>query len=83
MASTPARGLRQRIHLHRPPNNLSYPYTLPAAGTAPTATELTNAAVGTGIGHQTITPTFTLAVPANAYVGTYTSTWTFTLASGP
>jgi hypothetical protein len=47
------------------------------------ATKLFNAAAASGIGNQTVTPTFKLAVPANTYAGTYTSTWTLTLASGP
>ena len=64
-------------------SGVSYPYTLPAAGTAPTATKLVNAAAASGMGHETITPTFTLTVPGGAYVGAYTSTWTFTLSSGP
>lgn len=65
--------------------NVSYPYSLPAAGTAPTATKMFNAAAGTGMGNQTFTPTWTLAIPANAIAsGTpYTSTWTFSLVSGP
>ena len=65
--------------------NVSFPYTLPAATTAPTATKLFNAAANTGMGNQTFTPTWTLAIPANAVAsGTpYTSTWTFSLVSGP
>ena len=63
--------------------NVTYPYTLPAATTAPTATKLFNAQAGTGNGNQTITPTFTLTIPANTYAGTYTSTWTITISSGP
>jgi Concanavalin A-like lectin/glucanases superfamily/Fibronectin type III domain len=66
-----------------PTNSVSYPYTLPAAATAPTETKLVNAQVGSGTGHQTITPTFSLAAPAAAHAGAYTSTWTFTLSSGP
>jgi hypothetical protein len=64
-------------------NSIGYPYTLPAAGTAPTATKLFNAASNTGMGNQTVTPTWKLAVPASTYAGTYTSTWTLSLASAP
>jgi hypothetical protein len=39
--------------------------------------------VNTGTGNQTVTPTFSMSVPANAYGGSYTSTWTITLSSGP
>jgi len=64
-------------------NAIAYPYTLPAAASAPTATKLFDAAVATGLGNQTITPTWALAVPASTKAGTYTSTWTLTLASAP
>jgi hypothetical protein len=60
-----------------------YAYSLPAAATAPTATKLFNATLGTGMGDQTVTPTWTLAIPGNAYAGDYTSTWTLSLVSGP
>ena len=64
-------------------NSVSFPFTLPAGGTAPTAQKLYNAAANTGLGAQTITPTWRLAIPATAYTGTYASVWTFTLTSGP
>ena len=64
-------------------NSVTYPYTLPAAAVAPTATKLYNAAANTGMGNQTVTPTWKLAVPANTFAGTYTSTWTLSLVSGP
>jgi hypothetical protein len=64
-------------------NSVTYPYTLPAAGTAPTATKLYNAAANTGMGNQTVTPTWRLAVPASTFAGTYNSTWTVSLVSGP
>ncbi len=62
---------------------VSYPYSLPAAGTAPTATKLFNASANTGMGNQTVTPTWKLEVPPSTYAGTYTSTWTLSLVSGP
>ena len=55
-----------------------YPYTLSA-----TATKLLSSAAGTGMGDQTVTIPWSASIPANAYAGTYTSTWTFTLVSGP
>jgi hypothetical protein len=64
-------------------NSASYPYSLPAATTAPTATKLVDTAANTGMGNQTVTPTWKLAVPGNAYSGTYNSTWTLSLVSGP
>ena len=66
-----------------PTNTVTYPVTLPAAATAPTAVKVFNAAAATGGGAMTVTLSFQLAVPASAYSGSYTSTWTFTVASGP
>jgi hypothetical protein len=42
-----------------------------------------NAAANTGAGPTLVTLTSQIAVPANSYKGTYTSTWTITIASGP
>jgi hypothetical protein len=64
-------------------NSVTYPYVLPAGGTAPTATKMYNAAANTGLGNQTVTPTWRLSVPASTFAGTYTSTWTISLVSGP
>ena len=64
-------------------NSIGYPYTLPAATTAPTATKLFNGAANTGLGNQTITPSWKLSVPASTLTGSYTSTWTLSLVSGP
>jgi hypothetical protein len=64
-------------------SSVAYPYTLPAATTAPTATKVFNAAVNTGLGNETITPTWRLGVPAATFAGTYTSTWTLSLVSAP
>jgi hypothetical protein len=66
-----------------PTNTVTYPVTLPAAATAPTAVKVFNAAAATGGGAMTVTLSFQLAVPASAYAASYTSTWTFTIASGP
>ena len=64
-------------------NSVSYPYTLPAGASAPTATKVFNAAVNTGQGDQTATVTWQLAIPSSTAAGTYTSTWTLSLVSGP
>ncbi|MDO9356818.1 MAG: WxL domain-containing protein, partial [Solirubrobacteraceae bacterium] len=64
-------------------NTVSYPFGLPAGPTAPTAEKLYNATAGTGLGAQTFTPTWQLKIPATTVAGTYTSTWTYTLTSGP
>ena len=50
VASAPTAACDSGFTCTAPTNSVSYPYTLPAAGTAPTATELVNAAVGTGVG---------------------------------
>jgi len=68
-------------------NSITYPYVLPAAAVAPVATKMFNAALNTGMGNQTVTPTWSLSVPATTWAGgagsPYTSTWTLTLVSGP
>jgi WxL domain surface cell wall-binding len=64
-------------------NAVNYPYTLPAGATAPTATKIFSAAANTGLGNQIVTLVLTLAIPANTFAGNYSSTWTYTLVSGP
>lgn len=83
VASAPSSACTSGFTCTAPTNTVSYPYTLPAGTTAPPETKLVDAAVGTGVGGQTISPTFSLAVPAAAHAGAYASTWTFTLSSGP
>lgn len=64
-------------------NAITYPYSLPAGPTAPTATKIFNAATNSGLGNETVSVTWHLAVPSATFVGTYLSTWTLSLASGP
>jgi hypothetical protein len=66
-----------------PTNSIGYPVTLPAGSVAPTAVKAYNASAGTGQGPTNVTLTYKLAVPANAYHGTFTSTWTIAIVSGP
>jgi len=66
-----------------PTNSITYPVTLPAGSTPPTAVKLYNAAANTGEGPTNVTLTTKLAVGANTFKGTYTSTWTFAIVSGP
>lgn len=66
-----------------PTNGIGYPVTLPAATVAPTAVKLYDATATTGLGTSTLTLTLGLAVPTAVHAGAYTSTWTFSLASGP
>lgn len=63
--------------------SITYPYSLPAATTAPTATEFFNAAANTGMGDQTVNTVWQLGIPGNTYAGNYASTWTLSLVSGP
>jgi hypothetical protein len=63
-------------------SSLSWPVTLGTASGG--AVKIFNAAKNTGTGTgDTVTPTFSIAVPANAYPGAYTTTITFVVATGP
>ncbi len=66
-----------------PTNAITYPLGVPAGASAPTAVKLFNAAANTGMGGFTVTPTISVAIPANTYAGTYTSTVTVAVVSGP
>lgn len=66
-----------------PTNAIAYPVTVPAGLIAPPAVRLFDAAKHTGLGSFTINPTFSVAVPANAYVGNYTSVVIFSIVNGP
>jgi len=67
-----------------PTNSITYaPLLVPAGATAPTAVKLFNAALNTGLGTFTVTPTVSIALPANTYAGSYTSTVTLAVVSGP
>ena len=66
-----------------PTNAIGYPLAVPAGSTPPTAVKLFNASSGTGMGKFTVTPTVGVFVPQNSFAGTYTSTLTLGLVSGP
>jgi len=66
-----------------PTNAITYNLTVPSGSPAPTAVKLFNAAVGTGMGKFTLTPTLTLKLLSNVYAGTYSSTFTLAISSGP
>ncbi len=79
MASTPSVACDSGVTCTTAtPTGVSYPYTLTTA-----ATKMYAAAAATGLGAQTVTPNWSLTVPASARAGAYTSTWTFSLVSGP
>jgi hypothetical protein len=66
-----------------PTNSIAFPVTLPAAGTGPAAVKLYNAASATGTGPTNVTLNFQTSIPANSFNGSYTSTWTIAIVSGP
>lgn len=66
-----------------PTNAVTYGLSVPAGATAPTAVKMFNAAANTGMGRFTVTPSVSVAVPGNVFAGTYNSTVTVAVASGP
>ena len=66
-----------------PADAVTYPLTVPAGTTPPSAVKLDDAAAGTGSGIFTITPTISVSVPANSNAGSYNSTLTIAVVSGP
>jgi hypothetical protein len=59
-------------------NAVSYPIVLNG-----TAAKFFNSALNTGLGKFNVTPSVAVAIPGNAYAGTYTSTVTLAAVSGP
>lgn len=66
-----------------PSNARTYPIAVPAGTTAPTAVKIFNTTADNGMGRFTITPTIGVTIPQNAYAGTYTSTVTLSVVTGP
>jgi hypothetical protein len=66
-----------------PVNGQAYPVTVPAAGTAPAAVKFFTTTVNNGMGKFTITPTIGVTVPQNSFAGSYTSTVTVAVVTGP
>jgi len=66
-----------------PTNAIGYALGLPAAATAPTAVKFYNAAVGTGMGIMSVTPSVSVAIPLTASSVAYVSTVTLSLVSAP
>jgi WxL domain surface cell wall-binding len=56
---------------------------LPSGSVAPTAVKFYNAATATGLGTSNVSATVSVAVPANVFQGTYTSTVTVSIVAGP
>ena len=59
-------------------SGITYPLTITT-----TAAKMFNAALNTGLGKLNVTPTIAVAIPGNAYAGTYTSTVTLAATTGP
>jgi hypothetical protein len=59
-------------------SGITYPLTI---GT--TAAKFFSAALNTGLGKIDVTPTINVAIPGNAYAGSYTSTVTLAATTGP
>jgi hypothetical protein len=57
--------------------------SVPAGTAAPSPVKFFNAAAGTGVGKIDVNATVEVAVPANVLAGTYTSTVTVAVVSGP
>ena len=83
LASAPVAACDASVTCAPAVTSVSYPYTLPAGPTPPTATKLFNATVATGLGNQTAVATLRLAIPGTTRAGTYSSTWIYSLVSGP
>jgi hypothetical protein len=66
-----------------PTNAITYPVAVPAGAEPPTAVKFYSAAVATGKGVFTLTPTVSVTVPQNSFTGTYASTLTISVVSGP
>jgi hypothetical protein len=66
-----------------PTNAVTYPVVVPAGATPPTAVKFFNAAASTGLGSFTVTPTVGVFVPATTLAGSYSSTLTVSIVSGP
>jgi hypothetical protein len=69
-----------------PTNAVSYTggVEVPAAAVAAaTGVKFFNAALDTGMGEFTVTPTVEVSIPANSYSGAYTSTLTLSSVTGP
>jgi len=56
---------------------------LPAGASPPTAVKWFNAANATGLGTVNINATVSVAVPANVFAATYSSTVTLAAVAGP
>jgi hypothetical protein len=66
-----------------PSDALSYPIAVPSGPTAPAPVKFFDTAADGGMGRFTVSPTISVFVPQDSYAGTYTSTLTLAISSGP
>jgi hypothetical protein len=67
-----------------PSNTTTYPVAITTAASSPTAVKVFDDAASNGLGQITVSNIgWWVAVPANTLAGTYTSTFTFQISSGP
>ena len=64
-------------------NTLSTPIMVPAGTDIPSASPIFSAAPGSGAGSMSTTVNEQLSIPGGAQAGAYSSTWVYTLSSGP
>jgi hypothetical protein len=64
-------------------NGITYPLNISQGATAKFYNATAGTGTTTGTGSITITPTVTITIPANTFKGTYTSTLTIAVSSGP
>ena len=76
-------GIGNHCTSPNPDGTVTYPVGVPAAASAPTPVKFFNSASASGLGKFTITPTVTIAIPANTYADTYSSTVSVAVVSGP
>jgi hypothetical protein len=66
-----------------PVNSIAFPVTVPAASVAPTAVKFYDTSAAHGEGVYPVTPTVQVSMPGNSFAGSYSSTLTISLVSGP
>ena len=66
-----------------PVNGVALPAAAPAGTPAPSPVKFFNAATSSGVGRIDVTLDLATLVPQNAFAGTYTSTVTISVVSGP
>jgi WxL domain surface cell wall-binding len=66
-----------------PINSVSYPLLIPAGAKPPAPVKFFNAALRSGLGVFSLTMMVNVKIPANTELGTYNSTITIAIASGP